>query len=154
MPRVPLALIRRLASPRSGATHVPAGDRPAVYGQNGRLLGMPGGITVQAAAPADPPPDSATIRPRSVARLTARRTRTSSNGGSRTLRNMKSVASRGATPTLPRGRGGGPRAARPLSRVAGEQPGEAVRGHEAPAILHHRDVRAAPRDRGQPGREP
>src|SRR5215216_2263103 len=93
--------MRRRALARSGAVHVPAGDGLLVYGHVGRVLGTAAGTTLHAGTAADGPPKSAAMRARSAARLTARRTRTSSNGGSRTLRNMKSVPSRGATATRP-----------------------------------------------------
>src|SRR5215213_2963587 len=96
MPAVPDAAIRRRAAATSGPFQVPAGDGWRVYGQSGCEPGMLGGTIWQVGAVDDVPPPNRTISLRSVARLTARRTRTSSNGGSRTLRNMKSVASHGA----------------------------------------------------------
>src|SRR3954451_3612759 len=90
-PRLCDAATRRSAPVRSGAVQAPAGDGSTVNGQVGRYPERPGGSSWQAGEPAPGPPVRSTTRPRSTARLSARRTRGSSKGGAVTLSQAYSV---------------------------------------------------------------
>ena len=105
---------RRACGPAPGRARSSALGGSAVYGQYGSYPGNATGTIWQVGAPTSGPPASATMRARSIAKLTARRTRMSSNGRRRTLRNIQSVPAAGSLCTLP-GRAGN-------ERLGGEPP--------------------------------
>src|SRR3954453_21832295 len=85
LPRRRDAATKALALVGSGATHAPAAEPAAVNAHVGRKPAKPGGRSWQGGEPVTGPPIEATTARRSMAKLTARRTRTSSNGGAWTF---------------------------------------------------------------------
>src|SRR3954452_22276627 len=85
-PARPEAVMSRRARRRSGA---PQGA--FVYGQYGSYPGATAGTNWHVGAATAAPPTSLTIRARSIAKLSPRRTSSASNGGRATLRNIHSV---------------------------------------------------------------
>src|SRR4051794_21318998 len=94
IPRVPERATSRRARRRSGRFQVPAVVARAAYGQYGREPGKFGGGAWQVARGTGAPPAPAKAARRSIAKFTAGRTSTSSNGALRVLRKKYTVDGR------------------------------------------------------------